>query len=315
MTARTVLIGVFALVFGASAAVGVYVFGTAAPAAISPETVSVVVAAVDINRGQMLTAELLASRDWPKEMVPEGAIVRAEEILERTVAIPLLKGDVLVDGKLAAKGTGRGMAAIIPAGMRAVTIQTPNVATGVAGFILPGNKVDILLTMTNQGAEDQTGGGSTITLLQNVEILAVDQQTDVPDANKMDPKELRSVTLMVTPLEAAKLDLGQNKGTLRLTLRNPTDKSIDFVDPVTLTGLNLNPAESVQDVLVAMPPVAPIVVAPPVIKPQRAPPQIRTLRGIRSGLIVVPAVQDDPSESSNASDIPLAHLARQGSVS
>jgi pilus assembly protein CpaB len=309
VTARTVLIGVFALVFGVSAAVGVYLFGTAPPKVIMPETVSVVVAAVDINRGQMLTAELLVSRDWPKEMVPEGAIVSIEEILERTVAIPLLKGDVLVDGKLAAKGTGRGMAAIIPAGMRAVTIQTPNVATGVAGFVLPGNKVDILLTMTNQGSADLTGGGSTITLLQNVEILAVDQQTDVPDANKMDPKELRSVTLMVTPLEAARLDLGQNKGTLRLTLRNPTDKATDFVDPVTLTGLNLNPAETIPTVEVAIPPVAPPIVAPPLVKPQRAPPQIRTLRGIRPGMIVFPAFKDDSSEVSDEAEVPLAVVA------
>jgi Flp pilus assembly protein CpaB len=125
--------------------------------------------------------------------------------------------------------------------MRAVTIQTPNVSTGVAGFILPGNKVDVMLTMSSQGTDDKTGGGSTITLLQNVEILAVDQRIEAPTDNKMNEKELRSVTLMVTPADASKIDLGQNKGTLRLGLRNPADTSTDFVEPVTLAGLLQNP--------------------------------------------------------------------------
>lgn len=309
MRMRTVLIGVFALVFGISAAVGVYLMGKPAPAASNPETISVVVAVVDINRGQTLAAELLTKRDWPKDMVPEGAITNLEEVLERTVAIPLLKGDLLLDGKLAEKGAGHGMAAIIPAGMRAVTIQTPNVATGVAGFILPGNKVDILLTMNNQGAADQTGGGSTITLLQNIEILAVDQRTDVPQDNKMDPKELRSVTLLVTPADAARLDLGQNKGTLRLTLRNPTDKATEFVDPVTLTGLNLNPSEIVPKRTDVSPPVAGQVETPLAARPKKVAPQIRTLRGTRSGLIQFPAPNDEPTDSTVEPVTPLATSA------
>ncbi len=263
------------------------------------------VANVDINRGQTLAAEQLTTYDWPKEMVPEGAITDLESVLDRTVANPLIKGELLLDGKLAAKGAGRGMAAIIPAGMRAVTIQTPNVATGVAGFILPGNRVDILLTMNNQGAADRTGGGSTITLLQNVEILAVDQQTDVPQDNKVNPTELRSVTLLVTPMEAAKLDLGQNKGTLRLTLRNPTDKGTDFVYPVTLTGLNLNSSESALEPVEA-PPVAVQSEAAPAAPTRKILPQIRTLRGLRSGLIQVPARNAEPEETTAAPQVSSA---------
>lgn len=298
MRLRTVLIGVFALVFGVSAAGGVYLLMNSAPPAAAAESVPVIIASVDIVRGQTLTAELLEKRDWPKDLVPAGSISSIEEALDRTVTIPLVKGDLLLLGKLAAKGSGRGLAAIIPAGMRAVTIQTPNVATGVAGFILPGNKVDILLTMNNQGQDDRTGGGSTITLLQNLEILAVDQQTDVPQDNKVDPVELRSVTLLVTPADAARLDLGQNKGTLRLTLRNPTDKGTDFVDPVTLTGLNLNPAEvALYQPEVPPPLVVPVeeppVEEPPVERVKRPVPQIRTLRGNQSGLIALPRPNDE----------------------
>jgi pilus assembly protein CpaB len=297
---RSILIGTFALVFGISAAVGVYLMTGTKPNAVKTETVSVVVAAADMNRGQTLATEHLTMREWPKELIPEGTITNLEEIIERTVAIPLLKGDLLLEGKLAAKGTGRGLAAIIPAGMRAVTIQTPNVATGVAGFILPGNRVDVLLTMSSQGKTDETGGGSTITLLQNLEILAVDQQTDVPEENKVDSTELRSVTLLVTPADAARLDLGQNKGTLRLTLRNPTDEMTDFVTPVTLAGLHRDPSEPDEEL--SAPAVAPQinvpVATPTTARPNvKSIPQIRTLRGTRAGLIQISPPETAPTET------------------
>ena len=120
--------------------------------------------------------------------------------------------------------------------MRAFTIST-NVASGVAGFILPGNKVDVLMTLTAGGAKDVTGGGSTTTLLQNVEILAVDQKVEAPADNKVDSTNLRSVTLLVTPTSAAKLSLGQSKGTLHLTLRNPEDNLAAKVRPTTVNDL------------------------------------------------------------------------------
>jgi Flp pilus assembly protein CpaB len=141
----------------------------------------------------------------------------------------LLKDEPVANGKLAPKGSGRGMAALIPLGMRAFTIKTPGIASGVAGFVMRGHKVDVLLTMNDVGANDQTGGGSTTTLLQNVEISAVDQNIDAPAENKMD-KDLRSVTLLVTPQQAKQLDLGQNKGTLRLALPKSSEEWVVFRD-------------------------------------------------------------------------------------
>jgi pilus assembly protein CpaB len=129
------------------------------------------------------------------------------------------------------------MAWLIPRGMRAFTITTANVTAGVAGFILPGNKVDVLLTVSSGGANDTTGGGNTTTLLQNVEILAVDQKIEAPVDNKVNASELHSVTLLVTPEQAAKLDLGQNKGTLHLTLRNPEDNVAAKVRPATVNDI------------------------------------------------------------------------------
>lgn len=299
MQTKTIMIGALALVFGISAALGAYMLVRNPAGTAQMETVSVYLAAVDVSRGQTLVAEHLMQREWPKDAVPEGAITDAEAVLDRTATVALMKGDLLSDAKLAPLGAGRGMAAVIPTGMRAVTIQTPNVATGVAGFILPGNKVDVLMTVSSSGQDDPTGGGSSITLLQNVEILAVDQRIDAPQDNKMDLKELRSVTLLVNPPDAARLDLGQNKGVLHLALRNHADVEMAVVEPATLAGLKFGSGAPVV--------VGPVVVAPPtaeasekspkatVIEPivaapvPRRPMLIRTLRGSTHGYVSFPA--------------------------
>src|SRR5262249_58073430 len=120
------------------------------------------------------------------------------------------------------------------------TISTTTHASGVAGFIIPHSRVDVLLTVTRTGGQnDPTGGGQTSTLIQDVEILAVDQLVKAPAENRVDPKELRSVTLLVTPQQAAKLDLGQNKGILHLSLRNPEDHAPAVTRPATLADLGL----------------------------------------------------------------------------
>jgi pilus assembly protein CpaB len=221
-----------ALVFGGSAAVGVNsLVSKSQGARPNLETVPVVVAVTDIPRGGMIKADLVRTREYPKDMVPTGAITKVQDALDRAVFIPLVREEPVLDAKLAPRGAGRGMAALIPQGMRAFTIHTPSVASGVAGFILPGNKVDVLLTM------DSKGGSMTTTLLQNMEILAVDQRIDAPAENKVDSNQLRSVTLLVTPDQAAKLELGQSKGSLHLTLRNLKDDQPVDAHPARLAEL------------------------------------------------------------------------------
>ena len=156
MRLQSLLVVALALVFGGSAAVGVRSFvnnrGTAAPKA---DTVPVVVAVIDIARGGMITSDLIKTRDFPKDMVPAGALTKPEDAIGRAVAIPLVKDETVLDAKLSPKGAGRGLAALVPKGMRAVTIQTPNVASGVAGFVMPGNKVDVLLTVNDSGQQQR----------------------------------------------------------------------------------------------------------------------------------------------------------------
>jgi pilus assembly protein CpaB len=235
---RSIIAIVLALVFGGSAAFGVRQFlgrRTAAPAA---ETVSVIVAAMNIPRGMLVTPDAIKTQNYPKDLAPTGAILKKEDALDRSAFTTMVMGEPLLESKLSPKGQ-RGLASLITDGKRAFTIST-NVSSGVAGFILPGNKVDVLLTFSAGGANDLTGGGSTTTLLQNLEILAVDQKVEAPADNKVDSTNLRSVTLLVTPDEAERLSLGQNKGTLHLTLRNPNDKLAAAVKPTTVNDIQFN---------------------------------------------------------------------------
>jgi pilus assembly protein CpaB len=219
-----------ALLFGGSAAVGVNRYVTNKPGmARSVDLVPVVVAVEDIPRGASLTAGLVKTRDYPRGMQPPGTLAKVEDALDRAVFIPMVKGEPVLDGKLAPKGAKRGMAALVPNGLRAFTIHTPSVAAGVAGFVLPGNKVDLLLTVEGKR------GSVTTTLVQNLEILAVDQRIDAPADNRVDPNQLRSVTLLVTPDQAAKLGLAQNKGALQLSLRNPQDDQLVNTSPARLS--------------------------------------------------------------------------------
>lgn len=296
MSPRTVLVSLLAIVFGGSAAVGVNSLIKNPP---KGEVVPVLVAATDVERGGTLTAAVLKTREFPKDLVPPGAITKIEDAIDRTASVPLMKDDAVLGSKLAPKGAGRGMAALIPKGMRAFTITT-TLASGVAGFILPGNKVDVLLTFTGGGgANDTTGGGSTTTLLQDVEILAVDQKVEAPAENRVDVKDMRSVTLLVTPHQANMLELGGNKGVLHLALRNWDDHMPAASRPATVTDLQFYQDkpwdQKAKDVLAALgdalskaKPAAPTA---PAARPQAPEKRIRTLRGSSEGMVII-APQD-----------------------
>jgi pilus assembly protein CpaB len=283
------LIVVLALVFGVSAAIGVNLL-MRKPEPERPENVTVVVAAGNIQRFATLTADQLTTREMPRDLVPSGTLTRVEDAVERATLAHLVTDELVLESKLTAKGEGRGMAAAIPKGMRAFTINTTTLASGVAGFVLPGSKVDVLLTVTSSGGvTDPTGGGQTSTLLQDVEILAVDQIIRAPKENRVDPKELRSVTLLVTPAQATKLDLGQNKGILHLSLRNPDDHSAASTKPATLAELGLLgefPKQGSKE---------PEKEAPaPALPPPPKPLQIRVMRGSDEGAVLFEPVQPPP---------------------
>ena len=281
MSTRTLLVVALATAFGLAAAVGVARMN---PTPSPVETVGVVVVTRDTPRFTTLTADKLTVRQYPKDLVPPGSVRRIEDVVDRVNDAHLVGDEPVIEIRLAPKGAGRGMAAVIPKGMRAVTIRTPNVASGVAGFILPGNRVDVLFTIQSHRPDDPSGGGSTKTITENVEILAVDQRIEAPSENKFDLRELKSVTLLVTPEQAAEVDLAQTAGTLHLTLRNPLDAAPTPTGSATLKSLLTGGTVARAAPPTSEPPKPETAVAPhptPVrerVLPQE-PPRIRTLRG------------------------------------
>jgi pilus assembly protein CpaB len=202
-----------------------------------------------------------------------------DDAIDRVSLHGILRDETIMGAKLAPKGSGRGMAAMIPKGMRIVAIQTPSVASAGAGFIVPGNHVDVLLYVNSQG------GGATL-LMQDIEIWAVGPRIEAPAENKVDTKELREVTLLVKPMEAIRLVQAQALGTLHLTLRNPEDKAKAVVveaSPKPVPAVRAGPsfADQLGAVIGAL--VRSRSAAPPTTK-------IRTLKGSQEGEVEVIAL-------------------------
>ncbi len=247
MSIRTIAVVILALLSGVGVAMGVLESNRSRlpDTVVAPETEPVLVAVTTIDRGAMLREEDVEVRRWPKGLAPAGVLRSVDQVINRAAMGTLTPGEIILDAKLSAKNSGRGLASLIPEGMRAFTVQASHLTTNVAGFILPGNKVDVLLNI-RAGRASVVGGGMTTTLLQAVEVLAVDQLLEAPADNRYDPKGLNSVTLLVTPEQATLLDLGQNMGTLTFSLRNLSDVNQTETTPTTMNDFHFhtNPTRS-----------------------------------------------------------------------
>jgi pilus assembly protein CpaB len=316
MSTRTILVLFLAITFGACAAMGVSHLRPLAGNSDVQERQPVVTAAADVFSGQELGAKNLKLAHYRPQDVPKGALTSIDDAMGRTALVPLGTGEPVVNGKVTGKGAGSGLAVMVPDGMRAFTIQTPQLSGQVGGFIKVGNRVDVLLTTTPVGGNDPTEGGVTTTLLQNIKVLAVAQKVEgvvekKSDDKKSEPDEtqtiadVKSVTLLVTPDQAAKLDLGMNRGLLHLSLRNPADHRQAQAAPATMRDLRFHSGQplALLDALrrLAIPAGVPAAPAAPQvasaskeIKKEVAQPvymEIRTLRGLDAGSVRVQARQ------------------------
>lgn len=207
-----------ALVIGLGAAV--YAAGWVARQTTS-DSVSVVVAAVDIELGSKLNPQMLSVVEWPAGALPTGAFRDLKELEDRVLKVGVLKGDAIVDRKLAPAGTQGGLSAVISEGKRAMTVRVNDVV-GVAGFALPGTYVDVMVNTTNRDGSGR-GDESQIskTVLEQVLVLAVAQEASRDETK---PKVVSAVTLELSPQDAEKLDLARSVGSLSLVLRNQVDR-------------------------------------------------------------------------------------------
>ena len=209
--------------------------------AMSVKTQSVVVAAINIDVGERLIPSMLKTVDWPVAGIPKGAYTdiaiatgksaEGEAPTDSKIVLQSIQeGEVVLPYKLSGPGGRGGLAPHIPDDMRAITISV-NEIRGVAGFVLPGNHVDLLLT-SNLGQKGKPL--STRVLLQDVVVLGVAQSIS---QKKNEPKVVKSVTLLVTPKQAQMLALAQKVGGITLVLRKEGDTSTHVDEPVTLASL------------------------------------------------------------------------------
>ncbi|MDD5250366.1 MAG: Flp pilus assembly protein CpaB [Rhodocyclaceae bacterium] len=183
----------------------------------------VVVAATDIELGSRLNPQMAKLVPWPSGQVPDGSFSSVEELNDRVVKTSVLRGEAILDSKLAPIGTKGGLSAVIKEGNRAMTVRVNDVI-GVAGFALPGNYVDVVVS-TQQDAAGSDGKQISKIVLEHILVLAVAQEANRDETK---PKVVSAVTLEVTPGEAEKLDLARSVGTLSLVLRNQVDnRSVD----------------------------------------------------------------------------------------
>ena len=217
------------------------------------DAVAVVAAAHDLPTGRRIQADDLKSLMLDRKDLPKGVFLKSADVVERAVATPIVAGELVLNGKLAAKGSGEGLTALIEPGLRAVSVQV-NEISGVSGFVQPGTRVDVLFTRVFSN-----GDAATTTILQNVKVIAYGRQLD--PAVKMDPRDTSRptvATLLATQEQAQKLVLAEQRGRIRLVLRNGLDDQIDdSSDPIASADLGIEEPRRNQ------PPVRPVVIPDP----------------------------------------------------
>lgn len=253
-TASGILAGYVALV---------YVSEQPAPlqAAVT-STRTAVVANRDLSAGAIIRREDVKTVNWPGSAVPAGYATDAGEVVGRGVIADVKENEPFLDAKLASREAGGGLPITIPAGMRAISVRVDEVV-GVAGFVLPGTRVDVLATIMPGNDRAQT---TTRIILQNVRALAADQQHEQQIDGE--PKYVTVVTLLLTPEEAEILTLAATEGRIQLALRNTLD-----------SGETSTPGRRITSLVSAQPDAPRRPAAPRAVPVPRAEPVIESYVG------------------------------------
>jgi pilus assembly protein CpaB len=213
---RLLFIGLLALALGGLLSSFVYKTLQARTGHPQAPGVDVVVAANNLNVGARIEDRDLRLVRFPAESLPEGVFHSKTRVVGRGVVLPISKGEFILPSKVAGENAGSGMPALIPPGMRAVSVRV-NEVVAVAGFVVPGTRVDVLLT----GSPGGTADNQTTTVLENIAVLAAGQKLERNAAGE--PQSVPVITLLVSPEDAQKLTLASQEGRIQLSLRNPLD--------------------------------------------------------------------------------------------
>jgi len=204
-----------------------------------PATQEIVVAAVPLQIGARLDSSNLRTISWPAGDPVPGMFTRIADCTNRALITPVAENEPILEAKLAPVGAGAGLPATIPQGMRALSVAV-NEVVGVAGFVIPGTMVDVLVTGQRPGANDNI----TRTILENVPVLAAGQKIEQDREGK--PQTVPVVTLLVSPEDAVKLTMASTQGKIQLALRNTIDTKAVNPPPVLQATLFAGPEAAVR---------------------------------------------------------------------
>ena len=213
----------------------------------------IVVAATDLPVGVTLAQKDVTFLDWYSDALPSGAFTKTDAVVGHPLLYPLAAKEPILQRDLGVQGAGIGLAGKIPEGMRAVAIRS-NEIIGVAGFLYPGSRVDLLMTFTPPGGNMPV----TETVLQNVEILTAGQTIE-PDPQGR-PQTVNVVTLLLSPENSQKLQLASAQGNIQFVLRSGVDQQSAELRPTRL-----------DELVVGQKPAPPVVAAPGVRHAPRKP--------------------------------------------
>jgi pilus assembly protein CpaB len=230
-----------AVLAGGGLAYGTYNMMSTKPVnVVQQKTQPVVVANVDLPLGAELKQEDVKIAQFPDGQAPEGAFARLDEVVGRGVVVNLVKNEPVLPAKLASKEAGAGLPPVIPEGMRAVSVRV-NEVIGVAGYVLPGTRVDVVATASpTNNATDMTSK----VVLANVQVLTAGTRMEA-DQKDGKPVQVTVVTMSVTPEQAERLALASTEGKIQLALRNPLDQTAPAtpgIKPAVLLGMAKAPA-------------------------------------------------------------------------
>src|SRR6516164_1556408 len=236
MRNRLFLVLALAVLMGGGLAFATYNAINGQPAkTVNAPTTPVVVAAADLPLGSELKKEDLTVVNFPVGSAPAGAFAKPTDIIGRGVISSIVKNEPVLPAKLASKEAGVGLPPVIPDGMRAVSVRVNDVI-GVAGYVLPGTRVDVVCT---ESPSSQPADATSKVILSNVQVLTAGTRME-QDQEKGKPQQVTVVTLLVYPEQSERLALASTEGKIQLALRNPLDQGAPEtpgVRPAVLLGL------------------------------------------------------------------------------
>jgi pilus assembly protein CpaB len=233
---RTLIVMAVAVVTASIASYGIYLAIQRMPVRqVEVPGVKVVVASELIPVGTLLTADHLKVVTWPARSPVAGAFSDPNELVDRGVIATLAENEPVTANKVAGKEAGGGLPPIIPAGMRAMSLKV-NEVIGVAGFVLPGTRVDVLVTVDDPG---EANGKEPMarTVVSNVTVLTAGTRYDQEEAKEGQPQRSTVVTVAVLPQDGERLALAASQGQISLVLRNPVDVDTTQTAGIKLTAL------------------------------------------------------------------------------